>query len=442
MITGFSILSATTVPSNYSWDNGSPYSSSSPLVTSVASTLYNFVTGYAPFVKVTFKNDSYDEPGFDYVQYTWSFGDYYNTAYNNVTLSCTSNVEHTFIMPGTYIVTLNHYQTKTVSIVTDFGQPELSCLGKYDIQWYWDNLSATNVCRTWFETECTGQYAKRWDDEVGCLGKYCHFWSWTQTETQGANPVTWEQSRTGGEFEKRWWFEPPTTVCKSGEDATFTDVRYVNEQMAPLNVIVYVHETLPEASMYCVTQPITGHSPFTAQITSRTTKCGSFPIDRIDWDPGDGSSILTVTRYSPPDSTYFTFTSAFSADALDPRNFDLVYTYKRKLNTYPVFYPSLTAYSSSTGSISKCSTIVGPVSLSSISSQTHLLKVRSETSNKLYAFQTNNAVTFVTTQTGNKDLSYVPTIPQNQIILTQPTQQKHFGNDGLSYPNLNNIPVC
>jgi hypothetical protein len=441
MTTSFTILSAATVPNTYSWDNGSPFSSTSPHVTGVATTLYNFVTGNAPYTKVVLKNESTDEFGFDFVQYTWNFGDYYNTAYNNVTLSCTNNVEHVFVMPGTYIITLNHYQTKTVSIVTDFGQPELSCLGKYDIQWYWDNLSAVD-CRTWFETECTGQYAKRWDDEVACLGKYCHFWSWTQTEIQGSNPVTWEQARTDGEFEKRWWFEPPVTVCKSGEDATFTDVRFVNEETAPINVIVKVLEILPEASMYCVTQPITGYSPFPAQITSRTTKCGSFPIDRIDWDPGDGSNILTVTRYNEPDNTYFTFTSAFSADISDPRNFDLVYTYKRKLNTYPVFYPSLTAYSSSTGSTSRCSTVVGPISLSSVSNQTHLLKVRSERNNKLYMFQANNAVTFVTTQTGSKDLSFTPTLPPNQLILSQPVRQKYFGNDGLTYPNLNNKPIC
>lgn len=436
MTTSYSILSSITVPEDYSWDNGVPFSSTSPLVTGDTNTDLGYVVGYAPGVKITFQNTSTDDLGFDFVEYTWNFNDYYNSTYNNVALSCTQNVTHTFVMPGEYTVTLKHYQTKTVPILIDPGTPTLSCLGKYDIEWYWDNLSATNVCRTWFETECNASFEKTWDDELACLGRYCKFWSWTQLEKQGgANPVTWEETKTEAVFSKRWTYEPPITVCSSGEDATFVDVQQVQEQTyTPSTITVRVLEINPVANIYSITQPTTGVTPHTVQLTPRATKCGSFPIDRIVWDPGDGSGLKTVTRLEIPDTNTFTFTNYFSADPLDPRNYDLLHTYKRGLKTYPVFYPSLTAFSSSTDTHDTCSTTIGPITLSSISGQSHLLKVRNSPAGKLYSIQTQDYITFVTTQTATNTQEFTPTAPSNPIKPIIPQPQTFYGNNGASYP--------
>jgi hypothetical protein len=191
MTTSFSTISAITVPSDYSWDSGTPFSTGGLEVSAAYDASLGYIVGYAPGVKVAFKNTSTDEIGYDYSEYTWDFNDYYNSTYNNVSLSCVQDVSHTYIMPGTYRVILKHYQTKTVPILVDPGAPALSCLGKYNIEWYWDNLSATDVCRTWNETACDGSFSKTWDDELACYGKYCKFWSWTQLQLQGGlNPTT------------------------------------------------------------------------------------------------------------------------------------------------------------------------------------------------------------------------------------------------------------
>lgn len=439
MTTSFSILSAITVPENYSWDQGAPFSTPSVLLSSLADQSQGYILGYAPGVKVIFNNTSIDDLGFEYAGYTWDFNDYYNTTYSNTTLSCTKSVEHVYIMPGTYKVALKHYQTKTLSIQVDPGAPALSCLGKYNIEWYWDNLNAQGACRTWNETGSDGSYIKRWDDELACYGKYCSFWSWTQLESKGGtNPVTWEQSRTGQIYAKRWSYEPPTTICKSGEEATFVDVVQVQEETYTTpSFTVKVLEIPPTAHIHSITQPTTGYSPFTVQLTPRSTVCGSFPIDKIIWDPCDGSEIKTVTRYSTPDAAQFTYTNIFSSDPYDPRNYDLIHTYKRQIDTYPVFYPSLTAYCSCTYSSDSCSMVLGPVSLSSISGQTHLLKIRNTPHGNLYSMQVNNTVTFVTTQTANiTATNFTPTIPQNVVKPATTKQANYLGNMGLNYPSI------
>ena len=441
MTTSYSIISSITVPENYSWDDGNPFGTTTSLVTGITNSGY--VIGYAPGVKITFQNRSTDDEDFDFVEYTWNFNDYYNSLYNNIPLSCKQNVTHTFIMPGEYTVSLKHYQTKTVPVLVDSGLPTLSCLGKYDIEWYWDNLSATNICRTWFETECNASFEKTWDDELACLGRFCKFWSWTQLEKQGGvNPVTWEQTKTEAEFTKRWLYEPPTTVCSSGEDATFIDVQQVQEQTyKPSTITVRVLEIKPTANIYSITQPTTGITPYTIELTPKETKSGSFPIDRIVWDPGDGSGFKTVTRLEAPDAHTFTFTNYFSTDPLDPRNYNLLHTYKRGLKTYPIFYPSLTAFSSSTDTYDTCSTTIGPIVLSSISGQTHLLGVRNSSAGKLYSIQTQDYVSFMTTQTATNTQEYAVTTPDNPIKPVILKVQTSYGNNGAGYPE-QSIFVC
>ena len=445
MFTKFTLLSGTTVPSNYSWDYGTPLTGSN-LFSLNAITTSNYVSGYAPGVRVVFKNDSVPNSDFSNVGFTWDFGDYYNNATNIISLSCLKSIEHTFIMPGRYTVTLTQRQSK---IRQDFNYVQNSdyCLSKYNFRWFWDNMvSVSGDTLTWDETRCFAKYSKWWDDEVECFGKHCKFWNWLDlrsTETEGVTPVTWEQTYTGKEFEKRWARESNSTVCAPGKEVTFLDTLITDEQTYTITNVVEVLEIKPEAFLYTFTTPITGVTPFSVHLSPRFTKPGSFAIERIDWDFGDGTPVQTVWRHQPPTQTMFTYTSTFSADVKDPRNYDAHYTYKRTLNTYPIFYPSITAYSGSTNSFDSCSLVIGPISLSSISPKVHILKSKALGKNNFYAFQIDKNTSFAVTQSSEnfESLNFVPTTPSNLIKAVITPVITYRGNTGSGYPP-NYNPEC
>jgi hypothetical protein len=442
MFTQFQILSGATVPSNYSWDQGTPFTN---VNTSVSTTNSLYISGYAPGLKVTFKNNSITDPKTSYTRFDWNFGDYYNNTSNSISLNCNQNLEHIYVMPGIYNVTLNHNQTKTKQ---DFNYVENAnyCIGKFDFLWFWDNMSClSGDSMTWDETSCNAEYAKWWDKEELCFGKFCKIWNWLDLRSktnQGTTPITWEQTYTGAQYEKKWAIELNSTICNPRIDMTYINTLVTEEQTYTITNTVEVFEIKPKAYLYSYTQPVTGYTPFSVHLTPRFTVSGSFAIEKIDWDFGDGTPIQTVWRRQPPDLTLFTYTSTFSADVNDPRNYDTIHTYKRALNTYPVFYPSITAYSGSTNSSDACSLLVGPISLSSISSKIHILKSKAQTNNNFYALQVDKNTTFVTTQTSDSSKPYLPTIPNNPIKpIESPLPLTYKGNLGNNYPPPYN-PQC
>lgn len=121
--------------------------------------------------------------------------------------------------------------------------------------------------------------------------------------------------------------------------------------------------------------------PLTVTITPRYTQTGSFPIEKIVWDLGDGSPLITKTRWDGNTSLPFVSSGALSADLLDPRNFDIVHTYNKPNNSVFSFYPSITAYTYSTGSSDTCSITVGPV-------QSHLMSPALTDEDKFNLLQT------------------------------------------------------
>ena len=443
MTTDFTILSGITVIPNYSWDKGLPFTpglstivSSSIITEEVTETESIYISGYAPGLKVFFKNNSITDIDYSYIEYNWNFADFYNDSNISVSLSTTADVEHTYIMPGLYTVTINHTQSKDQTN-TFVGSQQ--CLGKYNYQWYWDNL----VCgleeeTTWDETACDGSLPKWWDNETQCFQKHCKFWSWydLQSITEAANPVTWEQAQSTGiqaVFSKKWAFEANDTNCTSNTDTTFFNTICSQTQTIVKTAIIEVLELPPIAKLYSVTRPASGITPLSVQITPRTTVPGSFPIDRIDWDPGDGSNIKTITRYTTPNTNFFTYTNIFSSDVQDPRNYDFIYTYKRDINIYSMFYPSITAYSSSTSTQDSCSITIGPVALSSTPGNVNLLKVRNTPQGKLYGLQSDDNITFVTSQTANASITYIPNEPQNVIRDSYGSPVLYSGNPGTGY---------
>lgn len=434
MTTDFSILSGSTVPESYSWDVGVPFDTS--VTEEQAYSTASYISGYAPGLKVVFDNNSAsdDTPtnSTAYIDYSWNFGDNYNDGSNNVSLSCPAPVQHIYLMPGRYTVTLTHTQAFTQTVVDP--SPNL-CRDKYDINWYWDNLQCSQLdAKTWDQTLCNATYAKWWDLELACFQKYCRQWSWEQLKCGNSSQTKWEETQTGGVTEKRWQYEANDTVCSTPSDyQTTTDSQ---QQVTTKQFIVEVKEIMPVAGMYSVTRPITGISPHTVQLTPRTTKCGSFPIDRIDWDFGDGSPIKTVVRYGGNTTdTELVNNEIYSADVLDPRNFDVIHTYNRSADTYPVYYPSLTAYSANTGSSDSCSITIGPIDLPDANSQIDIIKIKNTLEGALYTISYDNKCTFVTNVTGVKNIAQPAyTVPQNNLRDSYGQIVIYFGNNGGTYP--------
>jgi hypothetical protein len=337
MTVNFTVISGHSVPNNYSWDRGTPFSVASPLLCTVLLPQGGIITGNAPGVKVFIKNNtvlSTITDNFTSVsaQYIWDFNDYYNTNNDTYTLTCSTDISHVYIMPGSYETTLT-------------------------------------VVETYLQV----------DPQTQLL----------QTKTQTAVSAQ--------------------NVCT-------------------------VQEILPKANLYSVTQPTTGYAPFSVRLTARTTIPGSFPVDRILWDFGDGSEKLLVSRYYNEPNNNLIFTNLLSSDSEDPRNYDVLHTYTRECDTYPVFYPSITAFSSSTNSIDTCSLTIGPVLLSTTDAQFHILKGRNTPYGNLYSAEIDKNITFVATQSATERVyTLIPTTPPNPIrnSLGQPVLS--FGNSGTDY---------
>lgn len=342
--TTFSIISGTTVPNNYSWDNGTPFSSTSPLVSTSILPVADTITGYSPGVKVYIENTS--DPtttittNFTAISslFVWDFGDYYNHANNTYSLGCTANVSHVYVMPGTYTITLTKYDT----------------------------------------------YLQ-------------------------VNPLTNE-------------LEVKTNILGDSSD----DNPYQSSNC------VIVQEILPVANFYPVTSAI-GPAPHTVRLTARTTRSGSFPIEKIVWDFGDGTPQLTVSRYATAVNDFLVKNNILSGDPADPRNYDPVHTYYRSYNTFPVFYPSITAYASSTNSLDSCSITIGPISLSSVSEKIKILKSSLTPKETFYALQVEDNVAFVKTLTSAPTTTVTSTTPTNTLRNSSNRTVSISGNPGTDY---------
>lgn len=452
MTTDFFALCANTVPENYFWDLGVPLETDPTRQPLSFSTVTEYISGYAPALEVFFGNASFSDPNFEFIDYTWNFGDYYHNTNNTVSLSCTGIVKHTYIMPGIYTVTLTHKQAGTRRNVS--FDPTLNpeyCRGKYGIRWFWDELtcltplSTTNEFNiTWDELKCGGPYEKWWDFEEKCFQKYCKTWAWYDLSTATdpvINPVKWSETISDQEFEKKWMFEANDTICVYSPDFEFLDT-IITEEQTTVKAIVEVKEIMPIANMLSVSAT-TGVSPFAVQLSPRNCKTGSFPIDRIDWDFGDGSPIKTVTRYAPPvdiDSSVVN-TKYFISDLDDVRNFNVIHTYTRNKDTYPVFYPSLTCYSASTNSYDSCSLTIGPISFEPVITDIHLLKTRNTLKGNIYTFDINRNISLMTSNSFIKTLIPQSTTPFNKIRDSKFLTQNYFGYNGDNYPSPYN-PDC
>lgn len=438
MFTDFFVLCADTVPESYTWDLGTPLQTGP--TRSTAYTTISSVSGYAPALNVVFGNTSITDPDFNFIDYTWDFGDYYHDTNNFVSLSCTSLVQHTYIMPGLYTVSLRHIQSRGF-VEPDITGASLYCRGKYNIRWFWDELNQLTItdflttanpnALTWDQTMCEPPLTavparpKWWANEESCFQKYCKSWSWLDLAENSGNPVKWSEAEVDQVFQKKWIYEANDTIC-SVSALEFLNTTETIERSVIKQFIVEVKELPPTAQMFSVSA-YSGTSPFTVRLSPRNCKPGSFPIDRIDWDFGDGSPIKTVTRYALPSGTDVSNTGYFISDLSDVRNIDIIHTYVRNKNTYSVFYPSLTCYSANTSTSDSCSITIGPISLPQQPAEFHILKTRNTLKGNIYTFSENNNIALATTTSLVTSFISLPTIPINPIRDGRGISQNFFG---------------
>jgi len=478
MTTDFIVISGTTVPKNYTWDIGEPltttptrtrattttipsgfFQQENTTTTSITGTVPGttitytpqttegvfrtetvFITGYAPGLKVLFQpivqNPPQTTTTIEQTQtvesvYVWNFGDYYNETNNSLTLTCLSPVEHLYIMPGTYVVQFDNIQTVQIT-----PNPLLisKCYGKEKIGWFWDNFACDKQnALTWdaAQERCGTLGGKTWSDETRCFEEYCKYWYWKALECEdkdGINPVRWFETAQDGVFKKRWLKEPNQTLCTEEIIETANAIR-----QTVIKAVVIVKEIEPQANLVTVTSSVTGISPHTIQLSPKLCIPGSFPIDKIVWDFGDGSPLETVTRYTTPNKDKFINTSTFFDDINDPRNFDATHTYNRTDTNFAMFYPSLTCYSANTSTADSCSIVIGPIVYPNIKTVPDLIKIKNTDKGILYGLSYDENVSLFTNYSLPKTIKIIPK-PSSHLKQTLLTSLYYYGYNGQNYP--------
>ena len=340
-------------------------------------------------------------------------------------------------MPGVYDISLTTLVAREL-IPDPIITPR--CYGKYRQGWFFNAVTCdSQTATTWFDTECESDTKpKWWDDEDNCFGEYCMYWSWWATDkegTQSLNPMRWFQTRRAEEFQKKWPTGVNAEPCEKELQSTFDIL-----EQTTIKQIVVVSEIPPIANILPIASKIIGTTPFTIQLSPKKIKTGSFPIDKIVWDLGDGSPLLTITRYNKPTSNDFVFTNTFFDDIDDPRNYDIVHTFHRTKANYALFYPSLTCYSASTNTTDSCSITLGPVLFEQPTVPFNILTVNSTDKGELYGVDYKDSIGFVTT--GKPTINQQISIPSSPVRQVADIKVRFFGNPGNNDYSLQYIPNC
>ena len=185
----------------------------------------------------------------------------------------------------------------------------------------------------------------------------------SEAEYSNINALTWNEVTTENDPYLVW---PEYTGVQASTSGGTTRISNVTALVTPAhtaNFYLSVVEILPTAYLSS-NIPLVQENivfPLTVTITPRYTQAGSYPIEKIVWDLGDGSPLITRRRWDGVTLSPFVSTGALYGDIIDPRNFDVVHTYTKPDNSVYSFYPSITAYASSTGSPDACAITIGPI---------------------------------------------------------------------------------
>lgn len=410
----FDFFSIKTVPPDYSWDDGTPYVEFpyERLITdaSLLSGTDSTYIGYAPFAYISLSSSVVPSPSSVAIQRVVDFGDYYNTE-SNITTSPTLSNEvycHTYIMPGLYTIKFTKHEY-VITLVEEYSdlyiQPQQQAMQQLPFNWQWYNFlcsSPTNPRNnpiTWEQSGFQDSNQLIWSGVSGpCLDFNSYNtasvdWLWNSISCDlNANPLartlTWDETKSSSTFNKTWDeaggdnCNQPSLALSAQEVVTITKEMMLRVIEIPPVAYLSAMDITPEKL-----------SPLTVRLTPRFVKTGSFPIEKIVWDLGDGSPLLTQRRWSPDSVSPFVFSNVFNLDWQDPRNFDIIYTYRKLPDSGFSYYPSITAYSSSTGTSDCASTIVGPLKLTAFDGATITLLQNELTDNgKVIVGETNDGV--------------------------------------------------
>lgn len=223
----------------------------------------------------------------------------------------------------------NPHNTPTKWSASSFQQPE-------QLTW----AGSSGPCLNLGQTE---QTTWRWNNITLSAGQFNTNVTWDETSCSSPQNATWNhiaENCTGSS----------APLLSSG---TQTIIKEALIRVLEIPPIAYLE----------VEQPSDRTSPLTVRLSPKSVVCGSFPIEKIVWDLGDGSPLLIQRRWSNTLEEPFVYSGALSEDYQDPRNYDVIHTYTKTPQTGFSFYPSITAYTSSTNSSDCASVMVGPLKL-------------------------------------------------------------------------------
>jgi hypothetical protein len=403
-IATFDPVNITTVKDTYSWDEGTPLveldladltiNDPSSILSSTNSAGVEYL-GYSPFALVTLSSVVTPNPSAIATKVIVDFGDYYNSESNIIMTDVLSAQYfcHVYIMPGIYTVKMTVVEyVKLANVTTNlpfdsskvYFQPT-DAFKELPIFWQWCNY------------QCTTPLAK--------LNLRSKNVPWTKAKFQETNGFTWQES--GSPCVKiptqttLWNWDGQmcssagsttstplswsTVECESCLSRTWDDIEALDLKpncvedpyvVVPITTeftieqLVRVVEIPPKAFLEVQQDPSYNNriSPYSVRLSPKYVRCGSFPIEKVEWNLGDGSPILTQRRWSVNTDPIFQDNLEYEVDWKDPRNFDIVHTYIRTPDSGSSFYPSLTCYASSTHTTDCVAGLVGPLKLRSSTS--------------------------------------------------------------------------
>lgn len=385
----FDIFSIKTVPATYSWDKGTPVVTYTKFITDLSACktpssndIGHEYVGYAPFMQVSLSSS----PGsisksFLALRRTADYGDYYNSDSNLVTFPTLSNELfcHVYVMPGLYSIRFErteYIEAAAIDTLSPYGSATnvtyIQKIGKEEnipLSWQWYNFMCNsanphNMSTTWLSAGFQQPSQLTWTETSGpCinLGQTEQIlWKWdyitcVSDANEVTNAITWDETKSSVFGNTTW--EHVSGNCSNSSAPVLSS----STQTAFKEAFIRVLEIPPTAYLKVLeTGELT--SPAIVTLSPRETICGSFPIEKIVWDLGDGSPLLVQQRWSNTLQEPFVFSGALSEDYQDPRNYDVKYTYTRTSGNFS-FYPSITAYASSTNTSDCAATILGPIKL-------------------------------------------------------------------------------
>ena len=241
---------------------------------------------------------------------------------------------------------------------------------RFPLSWQWYNFfcesptNPKNTPITWAQSTFQGPEELTWSGTTGpCLEISTNntIWRWDNIKCNTGNnplvdPITWDEVRCSVPGGKTWG--QVSLNCDELAPTLSAGVREIVKE-----AVIRVLENPPKVYLHAIDLPDLQElrSPLTVRLTPRYIKCGSFPIEKIVWDLGDGSPLLIQRRWANLVNEPFTYNGVFNLDYEDPRNYDIIHTYTKTLESIHTFYPSITAYASSTGTIDCAAIVVGPL---------------------------------------------------------------------------------